>query len=142
LFIQQISVFLENTPGRLAELTTQLGQHGIDMLALSIADTKDFGVMRAIGSHTDKAQQVLTDAGFTANVTNVIAVEVPDHPGGLASVLCLLRDQNISVEYMYSFVRHIDHNAVMIMRFANPDDALRVFTQHQIKLLSAEQIMA
>ena len=142
MFIQQISVFLENTPGRLANLTTLLGENGIDLLALSIADTQDFGVLRAIVNQTDTALEVLKKGGFTANATHVLAVEVPDRPAGLASVLCLLHDAGVGVEYMYSFVRHVHHNAVMIMRITEIDAAVRVFTDNQVTLLTQEQVVA
>lgn len=108
--VKQLSVFLENSKGRLASMTRALGDAGIDLLALSIADTTSFGILRAIVDDTDKAMAVLKEAGYTVNTTEVLAVLVPDSPGGLAGVLGLLNDAHVNVEYLYSFVRKAQGN--------------------------------
>ena len=110
--IKQISVFVENKKGRLAKITEVLGNAGIDLIALSIADTTNFGIMRCIVNDPDKAVTVLKNSGFTASATEVIVVEVPDKTGGLASVLKILDEADISIEYLYS-------NSYIISRFSS-----------------------
>lgn len=102
--VEQISVFLENRAGRLAEITRVLGEAGVNIRALSLADTSDFGILRLIVSDNDKAKAALKERGFTVGKTNVVAVEVEDKPGGLNRILELLSNQSINVEYMYAFV--------------------------------------
>ncbi len=104
--VEQISVFLENKAGRLAEVTRSLGEAGINIRALSLADTTDFGILRLIVDNYDAAREMLKSKGFTVGKTEVVAIEVPDHPGGLAQVLNTLAQANINVEYMYAFVQH------------------------------------
>ena len=103
--VEQISIFLENKAGRLAEVTRILGKGGINIRALSLADTSDFGILRLIVNDHEKAKQILKDNGFTVGRTEVIAVEVEDRPGGLNSILEILFKANINVEYMYAFVQ-------------------------------------
>ena len=93
--VKQLSVFLENKPGRLAKMTRVLGQERIDIITLSISDTTNFGIVRAIVNNTDKALEILKNSGFTVNVAELMAVYVPDHPGGLAELLALLEDKHI-----------------------------------------------
>ena len=104
--VEQISVFLENKAGRLAEVTRVLGEAGINIRALSLADTTDFGILRLIVDQYDKAREILKDKGFTVGKTEVVAVEVPDRPGGLGLVLQILAASGVNVEYMYAFVQH------------------------------------
>lgn len=101
MYVKQISVFLENSTGTLAELTQLLGEKGIDLIALSIADTEHYGILRAIVSDTDKAVSELKNAGYTVKLTDVLAVSVPDKPGGLSVVLEALAEENIGVNYVY-----------------------------------------
>jgi hypothetical protein len=103
--VEQISIFLENKPGALAEVTRILGDSGINIRALSLADTKDFGILRLIVNDNDRARQVLDQKGFTVRKTEVVAVEVPDRPGGLADILKSLADAGVNVEYLYAFVQ-------------------------------------
>jgi hypothetical protein len=124
--IQQISVFLENTPGRLGQLTRALGDAGINMHALMVADTEEFGVVRIIADEPHRAKEILDGLGFSAKLTPVVAVEVPDRPGGLADVLEALGDSGINVEYAYAFVEPKGDNAVDVFKIDVPDseDAL------------------
>ena len=114
--IEQISVFLENKKGRVRAMSETLANAGINLIALSIADTTNFGILRAIVSDTDKAVEILRGAGFTVNVTEVCALSVPDQPGGLAKVLRVLEEADMSIEYLYSFARKQDDNAFIIFR--------------------------
>ncbi len=102
--IEQLSVFLENKPGHLAEMTRTLADAGVNLRALMVADTADFGVVRIICDRPHRAKKVLDDAGFGASLTRVIAVEIPDRPGGLADVLEVLKEAQVNVEYAYAFV--------------------------------------
>lgn len=103
--VEQISIFLENKSGRLADVAGVLAESGINIRALSLADTTDFGILRLIVNDTEKAKQVLKSNGFTVGKTEVIAVEVADRPGGLAEILTIVKDEGINVEYMYAFVQ-------------------------------------
>ncbi|TDB39041.1 MAG: amino acid-binding protein [Actinobacteria bacterium] len=121
--IEQVSVFLENKSGRLAELTRVLGDAGINMRALMVADTAEFGVVRLICDRPRHALQVLEASGFGASVTEVIAVAVPDRPGGLADVLESLGSGGLNVEYAYCFVEPSGDAAVDIFRVDDPASA-------------------
>ena len=142
MMLKQISVFLENRQGTLAAATRVLGDHGIDLIALSIADTTDFGIMRCIVNKPEQAAQLLQEAGFTVSTTEVLAVEVPDVPGGLAKVLQILDQSGISVEYLYSFVRsHTDH-ALILFRVENNELCMKVLKENDIHFFSGEQIFS
>ncbi|MFA5676139.1 MAG: ACT domain-containing protein [Christensenellales bacterium] len=138
--IKQISVFVENKKGRLAKITDVLGRGGIDLIALSIADTTNFGIMRCIVSDPDKAVTLLKDGGFTASTTEVIVAEVTDKPGGLARVLELLDKAGISVEYLYSFVRTPSENALILFRVENVAAAKEALQTGGVKLLTEQDI--
>ncbi len=138
--VEQISIFIENKSGRLAEVTQVLGEAGVNIRALSLADTSDFGILRLIVDKTDLAQSTLKERGFTVNKTVVIAVEVPDRPLGLAGILRVLDRSQVNVEYMYAFVERCGENAVIIFRFDNTEDAIRVLTENGVTVLKGEQI--
>ena len=138
--VEQISIFIENKSGRLAEVTRVLGEAGVNIRALSLADTSDFGILRLIVNKTDEAKAVLKNKGFTVNKTDVVAVEVPDRPLGLNSILEILDQGKVNVEYMYAFVERCGENAVIIFRFDNTDDAIQVLTQGGITILKGERI--
>lgn len=140
MFIRQISVFLENKKGRLTDITKLLGDNGIDLIAMSIADTANFGILRVITTDTDKAIQLIINNGFTANVAEVLAVLVPDAPGGLANILNLLSENDVSVEYLYSFVRTHNKNAMVMFRVDNNQKAYQILTANGIKLVSEQDI--
>ena len=139
MYIKQISVFIENRTGRLAEFCRLLGDNGIDMIAITIADTTSFGILRAIVSDTDRAVQVLREANYAVTITEVLAVAINDQPGGLASALELLRAHNVNVEYLYSFVRHVGDDCAILFRVDQPEEAVRVFTKNGVRLLSAAE---
>ncbi|MBE9485791.1 MAG: ACT domain-containing protein [Desulfuromonadales bacterium] len=138
--VEQISIFIENKSGRLAEVTGILGEAGINIRALSLADTSDFGILRLIIKDPEKALQVLREHNFTVSKTDVIGVEVPDKPGGLSSILKILDKNNVNVEYMYAFVERSGDNAVIIFRFDNIDEAISALTRNGVKILKGEQI--
>jgi hypothetical protein len=138
--VEQISIFIENKSGRLAEVTRVLGESGVNIRALSLADTSDFGILRLIVDQTDRAKQALKDQGFTVSKTEVIAVEVPDRPKGLFGILDTLDRAGVNVEYMYAFVERCGSNAVIIFRFDNLEEAIRVLTENDIHILQGEQI--
>ena len=140
MFIKQLSIFVENKPGRLATITNLLKQNDIDIRALSIADTRDFGIMRLIVNNPEKAEKVFKDAGCTVSLTNVIAVGIDDKPGGLAGAMDILYANNISVEYMYAFISKTDNTAYVILRVENNDKALEALKENNIQILSAEEI--
>ncbi len=138
--VEQISVFLENKAGRLAEVTKVLGEGGINIRALSLADTTDFGILRLIVDQYDKARDVLKQHGFTVGKTEVVAIEVPDRPGGLAWVLQMLSDSDVNVEYMYAFVQHSGKNAVIIFRFDNLERAIELLQQQGVRIYSGQEV--
>ncbi len=138
--VKQISIFLENKSGRLAQVTQVLSENGINLRALSLADTADFGILRIIVNDADKAVKVLKDADYTFGETDVVAVEVPDKPGGLASILSALWEAGLGVEYMYAFVKSSGANAVMIFRFEDTDKAVDVLKKNNIRLLTGDEV--
>lgn len=137
---EQISVFLENKAGRLCEVTGVLAEARINIRALALADTSDFGVLRLIVDDTEKTTDVLKTAGFTVGKTDVLAVEVPDRPGGLFEILNLLQSRRINVEYMYAFVQQSGSNAVMIFRFDNTDEALKVIQEQGLRVIDGQTL--
>ncbi len=138
--VEQISIFIENKSGRLAEITGILGKNGINIRALSLADTSDFGILRLIVDDSEKALKVLREQRFTVSITDVIGVEVADSPGGLTSILQILDNNNVNVEYMYAFVERSGDNAVIIFRFDNIDEAISALSKNGIKILPSERI--
>ena len=140
--VEQIAVFLENKSGRLAEITGVLADNNINIRALSVADTADFGILRLIVDKVDEAKKVLKENGFTVGKTNVIAVEVPDRTGGLATVLKTAEAEGLNVEYMYAFVNKSGENAVLIFRFDDMDKAIDALQKAQFTILSGEQVCA
>lgn len=138
--VEQIAVFLENKSGRLAEITSILAENNINIRALSVADTADFGILRLIVDKVEDAKKVLKDSGFTVGKTNVIAVEVPDRTGGLAKVLDCIQKAGINVEYMYAFVNKTGENAVLIFRFDEMDRAIEYLQKGGFTILESKQI--
>jgi len=140
--MEQISIFLENKSGRLAEVTDVLASAGVNIRALSLADTADFGILRLIVDKVDQAKQALKDKGFTIGRTEVLSLEVPDRPGGLAEILRILGKAGINVEYMYAFVQRSLDNAIVIFRFDELDKAIQVLTGAGIRILRGEELYA
>ena len=140
--VEQISVFLENKPGALAEVTRILGESGVNIRALSLADTKDFGILRLIVNDNEKAMEILGRKGLTVRKTEVVAVEVPDRPGGLAEILRVLFEADINVEYLYAFVQQSGENAIIIFRFDETDRAIEVLSKKQVKILEGKKVYA
>lgn len=136
--IKQISVFLENKSGRLAEVLDTLGGENIKINALTIADTSDFGILRLIVNNFQKAVDALKVKGFTVNITEVIAVSTPNQAGSFAKVLRTLSDESISIEYMYAF--KAENSTIIILRPDNIDLALNVLNKHKFSLLSTENL--
>jgi hypothetical protein len=137
---RQVSIFLENRAGRLSEVASLLGDHGINIRALSLADTADFGILRLIVNDVEKAIGILRKEGLTVRETDVVAAEVPDRAGGLAHLLRILSRENINVEYMYAFVRSPAESAIMIFRFDETQKALEVLARHGIRTLPGEEL--
>ncbi len=135
--VEQISIFLENKSGRLADVAGVLARAGVNIRALSLADTSDFGILRLIVNNTEKAKEVLKDKGFTVGKTEVIAVEVSDRPGGLAEILDI-----INVEYMYAFVQKSGGNAIIIFRFDELEKAIDALQKAGIRILKGEEVYA
>jgi hypothetical protein len=140
--VEQISIFLENKSGRLAEVTSVLSEAGINIRALYLADTADFGILRLIVSDTEKARQVLKGNGFTVEKTRVVAIEVPDKPGGLSSILNIIKKEGINVEYMYAFVEKSGENAIVIFRFDEFDKSINILRQAGVRILGGEELSA
>lgn len=138
--VEQISIFLENKSGRLAEVTAILARNNINLRALSLADTADFGIFRLIVSDPTRAAALLKESGFTVGMNEVVAVVVPDRPGGLAGILGTLQGRGINVEYMYAFVQKSEGNAVLIFRFDDTDKAIDALRQGSISVLSGEEM--
>ena len=138
--VDQIAVFLENKSGRLAEITSILAENNINIRALSVADTADFGILRLIVNKVAEAQAVLKQGGFTVSKTQVVAVAVPDRVGGLASVLDAVTEGGYNVEYMYAYAHRADGSAVMIFRFDNIARAVEVLAAGGVTVLPGEQV--
>lgn len=138
--IHQISVFLENRAGQLAEITGVLAQKGIDLRAINIAETSDYGVLRLIADNPQAAATTLLEQGFILSMTPVVAVSVPDQPGGLAKVLDVLAKENIDVEYMYSVFGQVNGFAHMVFRVADTDKLISVLKDNGLEPISSENL--
>ncbi|PIP39009.1 MAG: amino acid-binding protein [Desulfobacterales bacterium CG23_combo_of_CG06-09_8_20_14_all_51_8] len=138
---QQISVFIENRSGRLAKITTALGNAGVNIRAMSLADTSDFGILRLIVNQTEKAINTLKDQGFTVMVSSVMAVAIPDTPGALGNLLSLLEHAGLNVEYMYAFITRNQNQAVNILRFDDIDKAIETLNESDITVLDEGALM-
>lgn len=138
--VRQISVFMENRAGRLQEITGILAKANINLRALSLADTSDFGILRLIVDRPDDAVKILRNEGFTIRENTVIACAIADQPGGLNSILTVLTKQGISIEYMYGFLGKHKDEAVMIIRVENAEKAIETLLEAGFTLLKGEQI--
>ena len=140
--LNQISVFSENKPGHMIEPCRLLAREGIDIRALSLADTQRFGILRMIVSDWERARSLLEAAGAVVKITEVVAVEVPDRPGGLAEVLGALEGSGINIEYMYAFPFVRGEKAVLIFRFDRPDAAMARLSECGINVLGAAALQS
>lgn len=138
--VKQISVFVENKAGKLAELTDHLHQHEIDMRALSIAETQDFGIVRIIVDDVYKTSCVLKESGYVASITPVLAVEMPDEPGSLFQILKMLGDGGVNLDYMYAFLNQKKSTAYMILRVEDNEKAVEILGRKGIHIISQEEI--
>lgn len=138
--VKQISLFLENKKGRLAHVCRVIGDAGINIRALSIADTTDFGVLRLIVNDPEKAYEVLKNEGFVVSITDVLAIQVPDVPGGLAGVLEQLNSAGINVEYAYAFLGTTSKDALVIIRTENPGNAVSILEKAGLPVLRGEKV--
>ena len=138
--IHQLSLFLENQPGQIVEPCRILARAGIDIRTLTLADTQRFGILRLILSDWQAGAKALRDAGYVTNVTEVVAVEVPDRPGGLAGLLELLDGSGLNIEYMYAFTFGRGDKAVMIFRFNDPDRAIELLQKSGINVVESVEV--
>ena len=140
MLVKQISVFVQNEPGRLSQITRLMAENEIDIRSISISDTVDFGILRLIVNDPEKCERVPKENGFTVSITNVIAVGIADEPGSLSKVFALADDNGINVEYVYAFISHTTQDACIIMRVSDGEKAAKVLTDQGIKVLSAEDV--
>lgn len=139
--VKQLSVFVENRAGRLSAITRLLGDNEIDIRAMSIADTKDFGILRLIVNDADKALEVLKEAGCSVTITNVLAIRIADRPGGLADAMETLYNKGVSVEYMYAaFINEEDETAYLVLRVDNNDAAIDSLKEGKYHLISQDEL--
>ena len=138
--VYQISVFLENRAGQFAQITTILAENGIDLRAISIAETADYGVLRMIVDDAQKATAILMGHGYLLSMTPVLVVEVPDRPGGIAPVLATLAEDSIDIEYMYSLFTHIEGKAYIVFRVAEAEKFVNLLGSHGITPVTGEEL--
>jgi hypothetical protein len=138
--INQISVFLENRKGRLADVCTLLGENGINIRALTVAETESFGVLRMVVDKSEDAVKLLKSNNFVTNLTHVVAIEVSDEPGGLAGILRIFAANDVNVEYMYGFVEKFSDKALLVFRFEDPEQAQRILADNKINVVTEKNI--
>ena len=140
--IKQLSVFLENKPGRLSAPCRALAKAGINILTLSLADTRQFGILRLIVEEWEQAKRSLEQAGSVVNVTDVTAIEVEDRPGGLAAILEIIEKANINLEYMYAFTFGAGGKAILVFCFGDPDTAIQVLQSQGVNVVGSVELFA
>ncbi len=138
--INQLSLFLENKPGHLSSACRKLAEAGINILTLSLADTRQFGILRMVVRQWEKAKEILEAGGWVVNVTPVVAIEVRDQPGGLAEILAVVEEAGLNVEYMYAFTFRSGDRAVLVFRFDDPDAAVRTLQEKGIGVLGSVEL--
>ena len=138
--VNQLSVFIENKSGRLADVTASLAKAQVNIRALSVADAADYGLLRLIVDNPEKAKNHLTNDGFTVASTEVLAMEIPDKPGGLANIIGILAGANINIEYMYAFVGKSGENAIVIFRIERTDDAIEILQKNKVHILTGDEL--
>jgi hypothetical protein len=140
--LQQLSLFLENRPGRLGAPLEAIAAEGINILTLSLADTEQFGILRLIVREWEHARQVLSEAGWVVNLTEVVAVDVLDRPGGLAEALKVLEGAGLNIEYMYAYSLRRADKAILIFRFEDPDRAIEVLQGTGLHVVDGEELFS
>lgn len=140
MFIKQVSIFVENKSGTMADVLEILGKNNIDLSALSIADTTDFGILRLIVSDPYKAEKILKENGMVVKLTNVIAVGIEDKPGSLSTILNTLKENNMEIDYMYAFIGKTSHGALVIMKTGDNEKTIDILSQNGIKTVDASEI--
>ncbi len=138
--IHQLSLFLENKPGQMTGPCRLLAREGVNIRTLSLADTQQFGILRLIVSEWKRGAELLEEAGYVVNVTEVVAVEVPDRPGGLAAILEAMDNSVVNIEYMYAFPFGRDGKAVLIFRFDQPDAAIELLRAASISVVQSVEV--
>ena len=138
--VYQISVFLENRAGQLAEITGILAEEKVDLRAISIAETADYGILRMIVDNAQKATAILMQHGYLLTMTPVLVIAVPDQPGGIAAVLGTLAEGNIDIEYMYSLFTHVEGKAYIVFRVSDADKVVSLLAAHGITPSTAEEL--
>jgi hypothetical protein len=138
--ITQISVFLENRKGRLYDVCSLLGSNGVNIRALTVAETESFGVLRIVVDNSEAAVKLLQENGFVANFTDVVAIEVGDTPGGLAAILKIFSENDVNIEYMYGFVEKFSEKALLVFRFEDTDFAQQILAKHDIPVVTEKEI--
>jgi hypothetical protein len=138
--IKQLSLFLENKPGHLSSVCQTLADAGVNILTLSMADTQQFGILRIIVRDWEKAKKVLEGADIVVNITEVLAIEIQDRPGGLAEVLKIVERSGVNVEYMYAFTFRSADKAIMFFRFDKPDEAIGALQKHGVNVVGAVEL--
>jgi len=140
MILKQLSVFLENTPGALSAPCRALAHAGINIQTFALADTQQFGILRLVVQEWEQAQRLLLDGGWTVKVTDVVALEVPDRPGGLADLFEVLERASINVEYMYPFTAKQEGQGLMLFRFDNPEAAVKALQASRINVLGTVEL--
>ena len=138
--VYQISAFLENRAGQFAEITTILAENGIDLRAISIAETADYGILRMIVGNAEKTTSILMQHGYLLSMTPVLVIAVPDQPGGIASVLATLAEGNIDIEYMYSLFTHVEGKAYIVFRVSETEKFLSLMSARGITPCTSEEL--
>ena len=138
--VYQISVFMENRAGQFAEITTVLADNGIDLRAISIAETADYGILRMIVDNAERTTTILLQHGYLLSMTPVLVVAVPDQPGGIAPVLATLAEGSIGIEYMYSLFTHIEGKAYIVFRVAEEEKFITLLGAHGIIPCTSEEL--
>ncbi|NOX24799.1 MAG: ACT domain-containing protein [Deltaproteobacteria bacterium] len=138
--VQQIAIFLENRSGRLADISALLARENINIRAMSLADTADFGILRLVVDDTEKAKTALKDNGFTTGITDIIAVQVADQPGGLDSILQVVKKARLDVEYMYAFTQKSGELGILLFRFDDLEAAIKALRLGGVKILPGEEV--
>jgi len=140
MLIKQLSIFLENKKGRFTEVTTLLGEAGINMSAFTVAENSDFGIVRLLVSNPEKARNVLKENKYAVSITDVLCLQMPNEPGALAKVMKIITQADISIEYMYAF--SIGNNAIVVIRPDNLDKTLSILSDNKVELLASSELFS